>query len=128
MRGMMAVLARQNVEYAQVLARSGVEPADLSGGTGKNRRITRISRGAAQSIAQDILTNPDRAKGLMRMLKSRMAPEDFKQAQKAVEDEVKAQNAPRSRQDMEYAQAVTMSGVNPGAAVRQQARPSNRHF
>ena len=129
MRGMMANLAMQNGEYTQILARSGVEPADLSGGAGKPRRDIPISRGVAHVIARETKANPQKGAALMRKVKDSKNPTAFARSVAAVKGELKAiENAPPpSRQDMEYVQAVRMSGVNPASAERQQARPVNRH-
>lgn len=124
MRGMMADLAMQNAEYAQILARSGVEPADLSGGAGKPRRNIPINRGVAHVIARETKANPQKGAAPMRNVKDSKNPAAFARSVAAVKGELKAiENAPLpSRQDMEYAQAVTMSGVNPASAERQQTQ------
>jgi len=119
----------QNGEYTQILARSGVEPADLSGGAGKPRRDIPISRGVAHVIARETKANPQKGAALMRKVKGSKNPAAFARSVAAVKGELKAiENAPPpSRQDMEYAQAVRMSGVGPDQVKGQQARPVNRH-
>jgi len=86
MRGMMADLAMQNAEYTQILARSGVGPADLSGGAGKPRRDIPTSRGVAHVIARETKANPQEGAALMRSVKDSKNPAAFARSVTAVKE------------------------------------------